>query len=141
MLSIRKCFCFKGSLLYNQLNICMLRNYPVYKNDKVSIFSFYVVLQCRNRGTEYVFFQIKVSFISLFDNFKQCAMKHKGGKQQKWLEDLNKPCPEGNKYRRCIGTRTDVCVFGTCKFLIFFAWSWVFLHALDFGIEVGPKGQ
>ena len=71
--------------------------------------------------TEYVFFQIKVSFISLFDNFKQCAMKHKGGKQQKWLEDVKKPCPEGNQYRRCIGTRTDVCVFWTCKFLIFFA--------------------
>ena len=48
-------------------------------------------------------------------------MKNKGGKQQKWFEDVQKPCPEGNGMRRCIGTRTDICVYEDCKFFLYFS--------------------
>ena len=41
-----------------------------------------------------------------------------GGAQKKWLDDVNKPCPEGKRYRRCLGQRADHCIDAYCKFLI-----------------------
>ena len=50
--------------------------------------------------------------------------KHSSG--EKWLNDVNTPCPEGKNFRRCLGYATDTCVsaMGTinkllCKYFIF----------------------
>ena len=41
-----------------------------------------------------------------------------GGAQKKWLDNVKQPCPEGTKYRRCLGQRADHCVHAKCKILI-----------------------
>ena len=41
------------------------------------------------------------------------------GAQKKWLDNVNKPCPDNGGFpkRRCLGQRTDLCIHAQGKFL------------------------
>ena len=41
-----------------------------------------------------------------------------GNATQDWHKEVHKPCPKGEKYRRCLGNQPDKCVFSQCKFLL-----------------------
>ena len=39
------------------------------------------------------------------------------GNKKTWLDNFEKPCEQGSKYRRCHGDRADQCVRSASKFL------------------------
>ena len=59
---------------------------------------------CFNRGDE--------------DPF-EIAFKNKF-KEEKWLEAVNKTCPQGNNYIRCMGQNVDQCILHHCKIFFYF---------------------
>ena len=39
----------------------------------------------------------------------------KSTQNSKWLKYISEPCPEGKYFRRCLGHRSDKCIYAQCN--------------------------